>query len=83
MWNFTLSSLLLFNRYLFYGVSNGKHLLIMRANLDGSDVVTLYKSGVTEDQIYGIPKSLTVDDERLYWVDSRNLRLESILINGR
>ena len=75
--------LLLFDRYLIYGVKNGKHLLIKRANLDGSDDTELYKSQTTADQIYGSPESLTVDDNRVYWVDSKNLRLESILINGR
>lgn len=68
--------------YLIYGVKNGKHLLIKRANLDGSDDTELYKSQTTADQIYGSPESLTVDDNRVYWVDSKNLRLESILING-
>lgn len=58
-------------------------MFIKRAGLDGSDVTTLHKSEVTEDQSYGIPKALTLADDRLYWVDSRNLRLESILINGR
>lgn len=64
---------------MFFGVS-GKYLLIKRANLDGTNVTTLF-----EGSKYGIPKVLTIDyhNNRLYWVDSRHLKLESISIDGR
>ena len=68
---------------MFFGVKNVRTVrnpYIKSAYLDGSR-----QNVIAREKDYGSPSVLTIDyqSNRLYWVDTKNLMLESTYLNGR